>query len=95
MSKANQNKGTQGTSEKKKSFCVYVGPSIIGVIQNGTIYDGEKSEVIKNLSAVIKKYPLVKTLIVSGETLPEDRIKVKQPGNILYVNYHRLEKGRK
>lgn len=94
MSKANQNKGTQGTSEKKVGFCAYLGPTIIGVIQNGTIYDGEKSDVEKRLSSVIEKFPLVKTLIVSGDTLPVDRIKVKQPGNILYVNYHRLEKGK-
>ena len=88
-------KGSQGTNDANNGFCAYIGPTIIGVIQNGTIYNGTRNEVIKSLATVIKKYPLVQTLIVQGDALPTDRIKVNQPGNILYVNYHKLEKGKK
>ena len=42
------------------------------------------------MAPVIEKHPLVATLIVSGNTLPVDRIKVKTPGNLLYVNYRKL-----
>jgi hypothetical protein len=44
---------------------------------------------------VIAQYPLIASLVVSDETLPTDRIKVKTPGNLLYVNYHKLAKGMK
>ncbi len=41
-------------------------------------------------AAAIEKYPLIKTLIVSGDKLPEARLKVKKPGNALYKNYQRI-----
>ena len=72
------------------SFCVYLGPTMMGVIQRGTIYRGGRKEVLDALAPVIAQYPLV-----SDETLPTDRIKVKTPGNLLYVNYHKLAKGMK
>ena len=65
-------------------FCVYLGPTMMGVIQRGTIYRGGRKEVLDSLAPV-----------VSDETLPADRIKVKTPGNLLYVNYHKLAKGMK
>ena len=39
--------------------------------------------------------PLIAQLVVDGETLPVDRIKVKTPGNLLYVTYHKLAAGKK
>jgi len=79
--------------ERSVGFCVYIGPSITGVIQSGTIYRGDKMQVLARLGGVIEKYPPVSTLIVSGDALPEARVKVKTPGNLLYVTYSRL--GRK
>lgn len=77
---------------KDAGFCVYIGPTILGVIQNGTIFQGTKNGVLASVKAT-EKYPLVATLIVSDDTLPVDRIKVKTPGNLLYVNYHKLLSG--
>ena len=74
--------------------CVYLGPTILGVIQKGTIFSKPKEEVIKDIIG-LDKYPLIASLIVSTDTLAEDRIKVKQPDNLLYVNYHKLAKGKK
>ena len=71
-------------------FCVYLGPTMMGVIQRGTIYRGGRKEVLDSLAPVIEQ-----SLVVSYETLPADRIKVKTPGNLLYVNYHKLAKGMK
>ena len=79
---------------KTAGFCVYLGPSIMGVIQSGTIYSGTKNEVLTSIASAVEKYPLIASLIVSNDTLPEDRIKVKTPGNLLYVNYHKLVKGK-
>ena len=70
-------------------FCVYLGPTMMGVIQRGTIYHGGRKEVLDSLA------PVIESLVVSDETLPADRIKVKTPGNLLYVNYHKLAKGMK
>lgn len=72
------------------SFCVYLGPSIRGVIQSGTIFKGTKEEIISLLPAAISAAPLIAKLIVPGETLSEDRIKVKQAGNLLNINYNKL-----
>lgn len=71
-------------------FFVYLGPSIRGMVQNGSIYAGPRSEVEKLLADAIQKYPRIAHLIVSGETLSDDRIKVKTPGNYLYETYRRL-----
>lgn len=93
----------EDTAKKKLSsvksdeseYCVYIGPTILGVIQEGTIYSEPKSKIVKQLSREIEVYPLIKTLIVSNKALMADRIKVKTPGNILYVNYQKLRKGKK
>ena len=80
---------------RNEDFCVYLGPTMIGVIQRGTIYRGSRDAVLRELAAVVEKYPLVASLVVGSDTLPEDRVKVKTPGNLLYVNYHRLAEGKK
>lgn len=87
----------KNTSPKSKetagdagSFCVYLGPNIRGVIQSGTVYSGTKEKALASLSTAAVEYPLIAKLIVPGETLAEDRVKVKQAGNLLYVNYNKL-----
>lgn len=71
-------------------FCCYIGPNIKGLIQTGTIYRGDRAGAIALAAAAIEKHPLVKTLIVTGDALPEARLQVKTPGNALYANYQKL-----
>lgn len=71
-------------------FYCYIGPSITGLIQNGAIYRGTRKTALSAAAAAIDKFPLVKTLIVSGDRLPEARLKVKKPDNALYKNYQRI-----
>lgn len=71
-------------------FYCYIGPSIPGLIQAGKIFRGTRDDALAAAAGAIKAQPLVKTLIVSGDTLPVDRLKVKTPGNALYVNYKRI-----
>lgn len=85
----------QKNQPKAAGFCVYIGPTILGVIQTGMVLRGTKEEAVETVALAVEKYPLVKTLIVPGETLGVDRIKVNTPGNLLYVNYHKLVAGRK
>lgn len=86
---------TSATNNEKSGggaagFFCYIGPSITGLIQHGDIYIGTRKKALATASAAIEKYPLIKTLIVSGEKLPEARIKVKTPGNALYKNCQRI-----
>lgn len=73
-------------------FYIYIGPTIRGVIQNGAIYRGTRAEAMEKAASAIEKYKLVKTLIVSGDVLPVARLRLKEPGNAFYVNYHKLSK---
>lgn len=80
---------------KSGEFCVYLGPSIRGVIQHGMILSGSKEAAMTMLAPAIKAYPLIADLIVTNKTLATDRVKVKTPGNLLYVTYKKLAAGMK
>lgn len=75
-------------------FCVYIGPSIRGVIQSNTIYPGTKQEVQKHLADAIERYPLIAKLISTDKTFAEDRIKVNTAGNVLNVYCNKLATGK-
>jgi hypothetical protein len=83
------------TADDCEKFCVYLGPTVVGKIQNGTIYPGAKAKVLETLGDVIKKYPLTAGLIVTDKTLVQDRVKIKTPGNALYVKYQQFASGLK
>lgn len=90
--------GAETTGNEKKSragtcpsgFYIYIGPNIKKHIQTGTIYKGTRANALKKAAAAIEAHPLVKTLIVSGDALPEARLKVKTPGNSLHAAYQKL-----
>jgi len=96
MEKINPTSGAADTPKPKAeksaadSFYCYIGPSITGLIQRGDICRGTRKKALAKWDEAIKKYPLIKTLIVSGDKLPEARLKVKKPGNALYKNYQRI-----
>lgn len=71
-------------------FYCYIGPNLTGLIQHGAIFKGTRADALKAAADAIEKYPLIKTLIVSGDALPMARLKVKEPGNALYANYRRI-----
>lgn len=93
FSEENTEKSEDKITASDGDFCVYIGPTIVGVIQKGSIFRGGKDEVLKNnfiVSKAIEKRPSIASLIVSGKTLSEDRIKISTPGNLLYENYMKL-----
>ena len=77
-------------AESIGGFCVYIGPSIRGVIQAGTVYGMTKEQAISKLAPSIEKHPLIRELIVPGDVLAVDRVKVKTKGNLLNVQYEKL-----
>ena len=86
-------KAVKPDAESAGFYC-YIGPSIRGLIQSGTVYMGTREDALKAAAAAIERRPLIRTLIVPGETLAADRIKVKTPGSALFVNYRRVAQGK-
>lgn len=80
--------------QESSGFCVYIGPSIRGVIQSGTIYPESREKTLKKLAPHLEKYPLIAKLIVSDKTFADDRVKVKTAGTLLNVYYQRLLSGK-
>jgi hypothetical protein len=82
------------TAEKAETnlsgFYIYIGPSIKGLIHSGKIFRGDRASALAAAGKAIQAQPEVKTLIVSGDYLPQARQKVKEPGNILYASYRKL-----
>lgn len=68
---------------------VYLGPTIMGKIQNGTILFGTKEAILAN-APVAAEFEEIENLIVPVRRLPEDLKNVKTPGNALYVIYRTL-----
>lgn len=87
---ASQEDPSKENDTNRSGFYIYIGPNIKGLIQTGTIYRGDRDNAFKMAAAAIEKQPKVKSLIVAGDALPEARLKVKTPGNILYANYMKL-----
>lgn len=75
---------------EKASFFVYLGPNILGVIQTGSIFTGTREEVLKRLSYATDRYPRIRNLLASEETIVVDRVSVTTPGTRLYNEYRKL-----
>lgn len=73
-----------------QEFCIYLGPTIRGVIQNGTVLRGDKTAAVQSISSAVAKYPMIADLVVSGDTVAADITKVKTKGNLLNVRYRQL-----
>ncbi len=69
---------------REDSFCVYIGPSIKGLIQNGAVFRGKKQDAVKLTANVIEQFPTVEKLIVADLDLPTARLKVNQSGTLLH-----------
>ena len=80
----------QKPERNASGFYIYIGPNLKKLIQTGTVYRGTRKDALDKAAEAIAAEPLVKTLIVSGDALPEARLKVKTPGNVLYANYQKL-----
>lgn len=75
-------------------FSCYIGPTLLGVIQNGSIFSCSRDEAVRLMAAAIAKHPGIASLIISGDDLPEARIKVKTPGTLLFHQYKQIASGK-
>jgi len=87
---AEEPKKKAAPEKKEDGFFIYLGPNIRGVIQNASIYPGSREEVEAFLAGAIEKYPRIKNLLISGETVAEQRSQVTTPGNYLYETYRKV-----
>lgn len=71
----------------KDGVFVYIGPSIKGVIQQGSIYRGSREKVIASLSFAIDKHPKIEHLIVADFEIISAKKKIKVGGNSLSNAY--------
>lgn len=71
-------------------FWAYIGPTLPGLLQHGAILMGSRTDALQAAAAAAEKQPMVKTLIVSGDNLPLDRLRAKTPGTALYNACRRI-----
>lgn len=87
---------TQKRPEKAKqavqepTYCLYVGPTIRGVVQQDTVLSGAKSDVLERLKYAVSAHPIIAQLVLESGTIADGRNKLKTPGNALYAAYRRL-----
>lgn len=89
MSKKNK---AEETKAENKVY-VYIGPSIKGVIQNGTIYSCQKETILSTLNEAIITYPSIELLLIPAEELPEANKRIKLKGDPLNYAFSEIKKG--
>ena len=77
-------------SRKSNKIYCYIGPNIRGCLHTGQVFRGEREDILKANAEVVEKHPLVKALLIPGESLAAARLKVKEPGTGHYANYQKL-----
>ncbi len=56
------------------------------------MFRGERADILKEYAQLVELHPLVKNLLVPGESLAVARLKVKEPGTAHYANYQKLSR---
>lgn len=74
----------------KDGVFIYLGPSIRGVIQKGSIYRGTRESVLSSLAFAIEKYPKIERLIVADNEIVSAKQKIAVGGNSLSNAYREL-----
>ena len=78
---------TEAKAEAKETV-VYCGPSIRGVVRQGTVLTGGIPEL---LAEFVKEHPIVETLIVPIERFAEVRGKVETAGTAEAILYKQIK----
>jgi len=80
------------STAKDNGVFVYVGPSIRGTIQNGSIYCGTRESVIGSLCSAIEKFPMIERLIVADKDIVSAKQKIAHGNNSLSLAFRELSK---
>ena len=71
---------------------VYVGPTVKGVIQSGSIYTGTRQAVLDKYREAIERTPAIGMLIVRDADVAQTRRKIKAGDNALANAYRTILK---
>ena len=74
----------------KDGVFIYLGPSIRGIIQKGSIYRGTRESVLSSLAFAIEKHPQIERLIVADNEIVSAKQKIAVGGNSLSNAYRAL-----
>ncbi len=77
-------------TDDTKGVFVYIGPSIRGVITNGRVFKGTKTQILERLSGGIEKYPLIAKFIFRDKDVAAAREKLSDKKGSVHVAYNRL-----
>lgn len=69
---------------------VYIGPSIRGIVTNGSIHRGARDEVLNELAVGIEKFPKIERFIVADRDLAKARERLRSGKGSLSVEYDAL-----
>ena len=75
---------------EKSGVWVYIGPNIRGIVTNGGIYVGTKSEVLARLPDGWKKYPKIERLIVSDAAVSRAKEQINEGKGGISVAFKEL-----
>lgn len=78
--------------ENRSGVFFYIGPTLRGLLRTGDMFRGGRDAALEAAKEAIEKYPLVKTLIVSGDAFPAARLRLQKQGNALRANYDALRR---
>ena len=73
--------------EAPPDFCAYIGPTLSGIVQSGTLFSCSRTDLLDRMSAVSEKYPEFSYLVVQGKDLADARKTINQSGTLLYTKY--------
>lgn len=77
------------TPEPEEVF-VYIGPTVQGIAQKGTIYSGTRSSVLGKFREAAVRFPDIGDLIVRDTELAAALEKIKKGGNALANAYRSI-----
>ena len=89
MSFKRTNKENVSAPDERRVF-IYLGPSIRGVIITGSIYTGDRKQVLDKLKPAIEMYPKIERLVVADNEIAAAKEKIRTSGNSLYAAYNAL-----
>lgn len=80
--------------ERRDAFSVYVGPTIPGVVQEGTIFPEPREETARKFAERFPDRPGLLPLIVDSDALARALADVKKPGTALGHSYKKAAMNR-
>ena len=68
-------------------FCAYIGPTLRGIVQTGTLFHCSRTELLDRMNTVCVKHPEFSYFVVCGKDLAGARKTINQPGTLLHSKY--------